>query len=978
MTPERWREVERVYQFTMDREPRLRAAFLSEICGTDEELRREVHSLLELNHSPVLVDEPAWQAAAELLGGSNECVRGTQLGPYRIEAILGSGGMGRVYQAHDTRLGRTVALKICRLEFNDRFEREARAVAALNHPNVCTIHDVGPDYLVMELVEGPTLADRMKQGPIPLEEALRIARQIADALEAAHEKGIVHRDLKPGNIKVKPDGAVKVLDFGLAKLLPVEAALGSNPEDSPTLSIAATTAGMLLGTAAYMSPEQARGKAVDKRADIWAFGVVLHEMLTGRRLFEGEDVTDTLALVLKAEPQWDGIPANVQRLLKSCLQKDPKRRLRDIGDGWQFLELSSTEAVPARSRRAIAGWIVAAFALALASALAFVHFGEKLPDVHAVRFQIFPPAQTTFTGNDALLSPDGRRIAFQARGSDGRNQLWVRSLDSIEARPLAGTEGVNNASFWSPDSQFLAFAMSGKLQKIDVSGSSVQTICDIPPPVKADGQPGTWRAGAWSRRGVIIFGANGTGLWRVSERGGPPSELTILNPALKELFHAGPNFLPDGRHFFYHRIVGAGGGVYLGSVDVKPEQQSSTRLVTSDSSAVYAPSPGAPPDQGHMLFVRRGSLMAQAFDARRLRLAGEAVPVAEGVASGGSRHFSVSMTGALAYQAGGYLGSGVTRNQLTWFDREGKVLGPAGEPGAHNSLALSPDGTRVAVSSLEGQGTPSAARRAFDIWVHEFARNTSTRLTFRPSWDWIPAWSPDGNRIVFSSERDSIVFDLYGKASSGVGEDELLLQSNQDKTVQDWSRDGRFLLYSVAVSGGRTLAYTASHDLYVLPLTSGSPHDRKPQPYLETEFNESQGKFSPDGRFIAYRSDASGRNEVYVQPFPDAPSGKWKVSTAGGTAPRWSGDGRELFYISPESKLMAVEVSASPVFKAGIPKALFTAITWVNAGPMPGPTPYDVTADGKKFLIITHGVGAGSPGATPITVVLNWTALLKR
>src|SRR6185369_5976227 len=358
MTPKRWREVEQVYQSTMDREPQLRAAYLAEACGNDQELRREVDSLLELNHSPVLVDEPAWQAVAELLIDNTQLAPGTQLGPYRIESMLGAGGMGRVYRSHDTRLGRAVALKISRVEFNERFEREARAVAALNHPNVCTIHDVGPNYLVMELVEGPTLSDRMKEGPIPLEAALRIARQIADALEAAHEKGIVHRDLKPGNIKIKPDGTVKVLDFGLAKLRPVEVAPGTRPEDSPTISMAATSAGMILGTAAYMSPEQARGKVVDKRADIWAFGVVLYEMVTARKLFEGEDITETLALVLKGEPKWEGIPVKVQRLLKSCLEKDPKHRLRDIGDTWRLLEQTPAATVASRSRLGIAALAV--------------------------------------------------------------------------------------------------------------------------------------------------------------------------------------------------------------------------------------------------------------------------------------------------------------------------------------------------------------------------------------------------------------------------------------------------------------------------------------------------------------------------------------------------------------------------------------------------------------------------------------------
>ncbi len=973
MSPERWREVEQVYQSAMDREPQLRAAYLAETCGDDRELRREVDSLLELNHSPALVDEPAWQAVAGLLTDGTQIAPGTLLGPYRIEAMLGAGGMGQVYQAQDTRLGRTVAVKVSRVEFNARFEREARAVAALNHPNVCTIHDVGPNYLVMELVEGPTLSDRLKEGPIPLEEVLRLARQIADALEAAHEKGIVHRDLKPGNIKIKPDGTVKVLDFGLAKLRPVDPAPGTRPEDSPTISMAATSAGMILGTAAYMSPEQARGKAVDKRADIWAFGVVLYEMVTGRRLFEGEDVTETLALVIRDEPKWDGIPANLQRLLKSCLHKDPKRRLRDIGDAWQVLEAASNAAVARRSRLGTIA-LAAAATLGLAlSALAFVHFREKPPALEAVRVQISPPAHTSFYGNYALLSPDGRRLAFLARGSDGRYQLWVRSLDSIDSRPLAGTEGVGNACFWSPDSRFLAFSMRGMLNKIDVSSGKVQRVCDIP---SAVGPFGTWRGGAWSPQGVIIFGADGTGVWRVPEAGGVPSEVTRIDPSRRESFHAGPDFLPDGRHFLYHRVAPGLGdnGIYLGSLDTRPEQQSSKRLLASDSSAAYAASSDSITSNGHILFLRSGSLMAQAFDVRRLALAGDAVPIDE-VISGGSRHFSASMTGALAYQPASSAGSGETKNQLTWFNREGKVLGPAGEPGAYQSLALSPDGSRVAVSRINTQFSRRfGGWKPFDIWVHDFARNASERLTSNPASDWLPTWSPDGNRIIFSSERepDPFAFNLYQRFSSGAGSDELLYKSNQDKSVQDWSRDGRFLLYSVAVRY-RTLTNTSSHDLWVLPLSPGNPEDREPQPYLQTEANESQGKFSPNGRFIAYRSDASGSDEIYVQPFPIDSSRKWKVSTAGATSPRWSGDGKELFYISPDSKMMAVEVSTNPVFKFRTPKVLFPAITSES----PNVTPYDVTADGKKFLMITMAEG-GAPGTVPIMVVLNWTALLKK
>jgi serine/threonine protein kinase len=972
MTPERWREVEQVYQSTMDREPRLRAAFLADACGNDEELRREVDSLLELNQSPALVDEPAWHAVAELLTDSTQLAPGAQLGPYRIEALLGAGGMGRVYQSHDTRLGRTVALKVSRVEFNARFEREARAVAALNHPNVCTIHDVGSNYLVMELVEGPTLADRIKEGTLPLEEALRIARQIADALEAAHEKGIVHRDLKPGNIKIKPDGTVKVLDFGLAKLRPIDVAPGTKPEDSPTISMAATSAGMILGTAAYMSPEQARGKAVDKRADIWAFGVVLYEMVAGRQLFEGEDVTETLALVIKGEPKWDGIPASVQRLLKSCLEKDPKRRLRDIGDVWRQLEEAPAATIPSRSRVGIAGWIVAA----IAAVLAFVNFKEKPASAEVVRFSIPLPPQKNLTFAAPYLSPDGRHVAFLSENAEGRTQLWVRSLDSLESRPLAGTEDAITSAFWSPDSRSLGFVAQGKLKKVNVSGGSPQTVCDFPVGA-AEGPMGNFRSGAWNSDGVILFGTAHTGLWRVSAGGGPLTEVTRLDPSRKEGFHGGPWFLPGGRQFLYDRI-GLNpeyNGTYLGSLDAKPEQQSTRRFLTNAFGLVYVPTVGQGSGDGHLLFTREGSLMAQAFDLRRMEPAGEAVSLAQDMISlgrgPGPRPFSASMTGALAYRTGGSAGNDFTITQLSWFDRTGKMLATARDRGHYNSVDLSPDGTRVAVSRVTPETAGRSRYAAYEIWIYDFARGTSTLLTSTAS-DRLATWSPDGRRIIYSSDRGGSVLNLYRKAADGAASEDLVFSSNEDKSVQDWSRDGKFLLYSVATEGRRSFFPTASHDLWVLPLTPVNPSGSQPEPYLKTESNETQGRFSPDNRFVAYASNESGRYEIYVQPFPRASDGKKTISTAGGISPRWSGDGKELFYISPDSKMMAVEV-----FKAGIPRPLFQAPIW-GGGTFDNVTRYDVTADGKRFLVNSVTADAATSAPAPITIVLNWTALLKK
>ena len=891
---------------------------------------------------------------------------GQRLGPYEVASSIGAGGMGVVYLARDTRLNRTVAIKVAREQFSERFEREARVIAALNHPNICTLYDVGPNYLVMELVEGPTLADRIAAGPIPLEESLHIARQIGDALEAAHERGIVHRDLKPGNVKIKPDGLVKVLDFGLAKVGGASATY--KPEESPTISMAATQAGVILGTAAYMSPEQARGKVVDKRADIWAFGVVLYEMLTGRRLFEGEDITETLATVIKDEPKWDGIPPSVQRLLKRCLEKDPKRRLRDIGDAWQLLEEASQPlpAAPMPAPRPRIGVIALAAAAMLALALgglAFVHFREKLPAAEVMRFQIFPPENKSFAGTDALLSPDGSRLVFEVAAPDDRRQLWIRSLDSLESRPMAVTKDSETSNFWSPDSRYLGVVVQGKLKKVDVSGGQPQMVCDV---------PGAWRGGAWNRDGVIIFSAAGSGLWRVSQAGGTPSPLTKIDFSRQEVNHIQPDFLPDGRHFLYYRGGGENSGIYVGSLDAKPEQQSSTRLLADGATPIYAPASDPGSGIGHVLFSREGSLMAQAFDVRRLELVGETVPIAEGAGSrDGPKSFSVSTTGVLAYRRDAREPGVIS--QLIWFDRDGKALGTAGEPGSYDSVALSPDGTRVAVSS-EDPGVSGSPPH--NIWVYEFARRTGTRLTSSPGLAWFATWSPDGERIIFSSNRYG-VSNLFQKVANGAGNDDLVLKSNENKFAQDWSRDGRFLLYS-ATLGGNSQGGGFSFDLWVLPLTPGNPGDRKPEPYLKTEFNESQGRFSPDSRYIAYRSDASGKDEIYVQPFPAASGGKWTVSQGGGSAPRWRADGKELFYISADGKMMAVEVSTTPVFKAGIPKALFQTTVLATTGLARNVTRYDVTADGKKFLVNSMlPAAAAALAPSPITVVLNWTALLK-
>jgi len=852
---------------------------------------------------------------------------------------IGAGGMGEVYRATDPRMGRDVAIKISAERFSDRFSREVHAVAALNHPNICTLYDVGPNYLIMELIEGPTLRDRIKQGAIPLEEALAIAAKIADALEAAHEKGIVHRDLKPGNIKIKPDGTVKVLDFGLAKT--TDAQVAASPEVSPTISMAAATqAGIILGTAAYMSPEQARGKAVDKRADIWAFGVVLYEMLTAKRLFQGEDLTEILASVVKDKPDLSVVPAQVRRLLEKCLQKDPRERLRDIGDVALLLE-HAPETAPSqgalRARLGIAGRSVAALFVVGLGPVAFLHFREKPPaPALPLRFQIQAPENAAL-GPYLSLAPDGRKLAFLVRG-----RLWVHFLESGDSRDLTAADG---SPFWSPDSLFIGYPSQGKLKKIAATGGTPQTVADF---------SDSWEAGAWSQDSVIVFGTFPHGFFRVPDSGGIPVAITAIDPARQEAFHYCPSFLPDGRHFIYtsQSTDGRKDSIYIGSVDLKPEQQSFKPLVASHWGPVYAPS--ADPSTGYLLFMREGTLMAQAFDNPRLELKGQAVPVAEQVGdnnggAGGYGAFSASANDVLVFWP-----SGASDRQLTWYDREGKVLGTIGDSGDYQDLALSPDGTRAVVRKKSGA--------ASNLWMLDMSQGATARFTFDSAAVSDPVWSPDGNRIVFSSNRDG-PYNLYQKPVSGVKDEEILLKSSEAKYATSWSRDGSLLLYTV-------VSPKTKHDIWVLPLEG----DKKPVPFQITEFEEVAAHFSPDGHWVTYTSNESGHSEVYVRSFSMnsagtavEPGGKWQISN-GGTDPAWRGDGRELYYRSPDGSLMAVEIGTNPTFRAGKPQPLGTLLRSLGRS-----LPWDFTSDGRRFL-----APAGRRGSEPYTVVLNWQAGLKK
>jgi Tol biopolymer transport system component len=846
--------------------------------------------------------------------------------------------MGEVYRAHDARLNREVAIKVSSEQFTDRFEREARAVAALNHPNICTLYDVGPNYLVMEYVEGETL-----RGPLPLDEALRIARQITTALDEAHAKGIVHRDLKPGNVKIRPDGTIKVLDFGLAKM-------GGTPtvpsQDSPTISLAATQAGMILGTAAYMSPEQARGKPVDKRTDIWAFGAVLYELLTGEQLFQGEDLADTLAAVVRKEPDWNRVPFEIRRLLKACLEKDPSRRLRDIADVWRLLDepsVETTRAAGSRSKLPLAmGLVAAGFAIATA-AIAFVHFRETPPVPVAGRFEIGAPEKTELAAFPPVVSPDGKSLAFVARSEDDQVRIWIRPFDSLQPRMLRGTDGVRlPGPFWSPDSRFLGFFVGGVLKKIDVDGGPPVSIADL-----SEINPGA--GGAWSREGVILVGTP-QGVYRTSQSGGAAERVTRPDKP-SDVPHGLPQFLPDGRHFLY--LSSPLRSVFLSSLDGGLNE----RLAEGVSQARYAPPTvsGAP---GHVLYVRDGTLMAQPFDSELFKSAGDAFPVAEGLGGtfgGNVAYFSTSSNGALAYRASTFSGG----LQLTWFDREGHSLGTIGPNGNFSDVALSRRGDQVAVAYADAQST------APDIWLIDVKQGVPSRLTTSTFVEVAPAWAPDDRRLAFSTDESGGGLNGIVKDLTGASKDDPVVKRGR---IRDWSSDARYLLYDLRDADGL-------FRFWVMPLEG----ERKPITYELARFNLAQGQFAPSGsappKWIAYVSNEAGANEIYVQSFP--PTGRgMRVSSGGGTEPRWRADSKELFYIAPGGSVMAVDTTLEPTFSHSVPRELFKAPI-ASGGPRAFAFHYDVAPDGKRFLLITTPQAAKT-APPPITVVLNWQAALKR
>jgi len=887
---------------------------------------------------------------------------GTRLGSYEILALIGVGGMGEVYRARETKLKRDVALKVLPEAFARdpdrmaRFQREAQLLASLNHPNIAHLYGIEERALVMELVEGPTLPC-----PVPVETALSYAKQIADALEYAHEKGVVHRDLKPANIKITPEGLsggmVKVLDFGLAKAVddPLPSA---DPSNSPTLTLGATRVGMILGTAAYMSPEQASGHPVDRRADIWSFGAVLYEMLAGKRAFPGESAADTLATVLKLDPDWDALPAetpaSIRKLLRRCLTKDRKQRLQAIGEARIALENPDPPQVSGTGHRFL--WpvlpaLAAALTLALA-ALAFIHFREKPPAAPVQRFEIAAP--TGPSPSYPILSPDGSRLLFTAPGPSGASLLWLRPLDSLEARPLNGTEGNNGIPFWSPDSRQIVFAAGGKLKKIDAAGGSTQTLCDA----------GYGFGGFWTPDGKIVFSAlSPTGppdLFEVPEAGGTASPLPGVDRSVRE-FRGLPVLLPDGRHFVYMRQPASTLAVYLGSLDAKPGD--SKKLLTNAALFAYEPSPDDPGlgyllFQGDIITVRSspvGTLMAQPFDLRKLEITGEPVLLVDRVSFA-----SASRTGILVYQA--YAGTG--GDQLTLFDPKGSALQTIGAPGRYQRIFFSPDGTHIAA----GRSDQNPAT----LWMFDLTRGLGTRFISDPAGSEFPAWSPDGSRVAFMSPRGGKQ-NLYQRLSNGGGEDELLLKSDQRKIPIVWSRDGRFLV----IGEGGSVDATAS----VLHFDSQGHAAGDPVLFVRKGLGIDE-QFSPDPtgppHWTAYQSNRSGRYEIYLLPFdPNSPTGapatagEWQVSTGGGSVPRWNPNGKELFFLAPDGTLMVADLTGNPKSPTGLPKPLFKP-----KGLSAAVADWDISPDGKKFLFPIP-VAAGTT-AQPFTVVLNWTSLLKK
>jgi Tol biopolymer transport system component len=872
LSSQRWQQIEELYHSACEHG-------VAVLDGVDPEIRKEVEKLL--SHSSGSRNKLLDQRAADLMVGLAEgpITPGIRIGPYEIEAELGHGGMGRVFRAKDTRLSRSVAIKICNEEFIDRFEQEARSIAVISHPNVCTLYDVGPNYLVMELVDGETLAVRLKRGKLPINEVVRYGGQIAEALAVAHAQGIIHRDLKPGNIMLTKSG-VKVLDFGLAK---------------SSVDPSVTAAGAVMGTPAYLAPERLEGKEADARSDIYALGLILAEMSTGKRSASVEGLSPTF-----------------ERIVNRCLQTDPDERWQSARDlKW---ELGSTELVavdpPSRPRYTLLAGALA-LALVLSAVLAFLYFRQQPHSQPLAKLNVLLPAKSIV--RSLAVSPDGRFIAM-VLVKEGKQQIWIRALDALGMTPLEGTDNAADP-FWSPDSRFLAFFADSKLKKIERTGGPAQTLCD------ALGTVG----GTWNDKGDILIGALDQVL-RVSDTGGAVSRIPG-HAGIREIF---PVFLPDGRHYVATREAAQGAGLWLNSMD-GPE---AWRILPDTTRAqVVAPAPGS--RIGAILFTRAGTLTALPFDKKRLEPAGDPFSVAQQIAGGTNSEWlaASSYSGVVAYVSGQ-----LSTWQYVWRDRQGKNLGAIGNAGG--VVMISRDGKRL-VGDPAGQ-----------ITILEFGSRVSTRLTVTP-WGQNPAWSADGRYIAYNGSGG-----IYRKATAGGSPPELLLHSQTLAVPKSWSPDGRYLIYAQVYPG-------TGSDLFALPI--GQP-GAQPMALWQTPATSGQGEFSPDGRWVAITSNDSGQSEIYVIPFPPTASEKkWAVSKGGGVMPRWRRDGKELFYISPDWKMMAVDVDTRPTFRSGTPRALFDT-EMADTGIRNGPMSWDIAADGRRFLIVTDKTQETSS----LNVILNW------
>lgn len=974
MTPEQYRRVGELYHAAMELEPELRSDFLAASCENDAELRREVESLLRADEQAedFISAKVAGVAATMVARQKNLSLIGRNVSHYQVLSLIGAGGMGEVYLAQDTRLGRKVAIKLLPQAFARnqelllRFEQEALAASTLNHPNILTVYDVGTTskelgnapFIVAELLEGEELREQLNEVPMPVRKAIEYARQIAAGLAAAHEKGVVHRDLKPENLFVTKDGLVKILDFGLAKLKPQHAE--SESSDNTAQPRQLTNPGMIMGTVGYMSPEQVRGQNADHRSDIFSFGLIMFEMLAGRKAFQGESFAETMAAIAKEEPP-DLIEANpkvspqLQRIVCRCLEKQPERRFQTASDLGFALEALLTDSGARQREEATAPavkpaissprwvnretwWMMStAVAVMLVAGLAWAYFTRSSAlDAHPLKLSLSLPEKANAAS--FAVSPDGTWLAFTLQ-KDSTKRLWTLALATGEPKPLAGSEGAQ-LPFWSPDSRFIGFFTSDKLKKVEVGAGLPITLCDV-----RNGNGGTW-----NRDGIILFSTlDGGQLWRVLATGGAASVVMQNDPKRQEIVLRFPSFLPDGHHFLYALASNNKDvrGVYLGSLDGNTRQ----RLIGDYSNAVYVSANGASDNKGYLLFGHEKTLMAQPFTAKTLSLNGEPFTVSAQVGTlvnSVYRDFSASDNGVLVFDPE----PSRQQKQVLWVDRSGKTINNLTQLEDVRVARLAPDGKHFAATNYD------LLTNNFDLWLADVTGGNALRFTFDSGNDNFPVWSPYGNRIVWAANRGEH-FQLYEKDANRAGQETPLLVSEYNKTPTDWSSDGRYIIYRQTDPKTRI-------DIWALPLFG----EHKPFPVVQSEANENGGVVSPDGRWLAFYSDESGRHEIYLQSFPGE-GNKQRVSINGGVWPYWRQDGKELYYRSLDDKLMAVSFTGQTSLIAGSPTALFE----FHSGGQPDQPYYSVSGNGQRFLLNAF---VDSEINSPLTVLVNWTAGVKK